>query len=349
LLGNRPARAIELLAAAFNGGLKSRHQLENLALAYLVNGEPGSAALCYDRIGRTGLAGTLAAMADRRPASLHGERQSQTLEWLGTTALPLIRADINGLAVNLLVDTAAGDLVLDRDVAIQAGIPHGGQERRLFAGGLPAMVTYGHLQRLHLGDAALDDLLVQILDLRTNLAGYAPETPIHGILGISVLSRFTTTLDFRHRQLRLAPATPRQEPISPDDPGRGVRFWLADHQFVLVPLQGVDRPGLWALDTGMAGAAFAVSSAAGKNADKDDDEAQPLQGMGGGGPVQAARVILPRLQLDGLHRRDLEGIELPALPLQQRFAFTVAGLLGCDFFRDSALTLDFTNMRLHID
>jgi len=65
LFENNPEQAILHLTGALNNGLRTQSLWDALANAYLVNGEPGSAALCYERAGRIGLAGKLAVMADR--------------------------------------------------------------------------------------------------------------------------------------------------------------------------------------------------------------------------------------------------------------------------------------------
>ncbi|MCP3870691.1 MAG: hypothetical protein GY703_21885 [Gammaproteobacteria bacterium] len=83
------------------------------AIKHLANGETGSAALCYEQAGRNGLAGTLAVLADRELCRIEGTCDSLESEWLSDTPLPLIQGVINGVSVNLLVDTAADDLILD--------------------------------------------------------------------------------------------------------------------------------------------------------------------------------------------------------------------------------------------
>ena len=169
LLRHQPKQAITYLAAALNNGLRTRALWQTLADAYLANAEPGSAALCYERAGRQGLAGTLAVMADRELYRIQNSAESHRFEWLPDTPLPVVQGEVNGFRLNLLVDTAAGDLVLDGQFAVAAGIPHGGSESRYFAGGLPAMVTYGHVERLQLGALIVHDLLTQILDLHGRL------------------------------------------------------------------------------------------------------------------------------------------------------------------------------------
>ena len=63
LLANRTTSAIRRLTAVMEQGLRTRTVLSHLAEAYNRNGDLGHAALCYEQLGRDGLAGTLAAMS----------------------------------------------------------------------------------------------------------------------------------------------------------------------------------------------------------------------------------------------------------------------------------------------
>ena len=112
----------------------------------------------------------------------------------------LVSMDCNA---NLVLDTGAGDTVLDTQFAINAGVRLGGQERRTFAGGVPALVTYGHAEELLLDGFGIHDIPVQVIDIPPDLDAWFPDLPIHGILGTGVLSRFRTSLDYRSGRLRL--------------------------------------------------------------------------------------------------------------------------------------------------
>jgi hypothetical protein len=346
-LENHPESAIERFAAVINSGLRSKANWEALADAYLATDDLGAAALCYERAGRTGLAGTLAVIAQGKPYHMSGIADGNEIAWSTDSALPVIPARINGVAVNLLLDTAAGDLVLDQKVALAARVPHGGQELRHFAGGMPAMVTYGHAAELRLGSVVIHDSLVQILDLRGRFSDYAVGTEIQGILGVSILSRFFSTLDFKRRCLALAPALRPVSAVAKGEEDDTTPIWLADNQFVLV---GATSPngntGLWVIDTGMAGAALAVSSSTGEASALSTPSAPRELGIGGGGAIEAQRVSLPGLRVAGLERSPVEGMALQTFPLKDRLGFHISGLLACDFFQDSVLRLDFSRMRL---
>jgi len=346
LFQNDPGQAVTHLASVLNNGLRSRVHWGMLADAYLAKGEQGSAALCYENAGRTALAGTLAVLNNRELCRIEGASGACEFEWLSESPLPLIQAEINGIPLNLLVDTAAGDLVLDEKAAIAAGIPHGGRETRYFAGGLPALVTYGHVENLQLGSLAVHDLLTQILDLQARFSGYSPLLPVHGIVGIALLSRFLTVLDFDRRVLRLDRQPQRLHPGQAGAALGEFPFWIVDNHFPVVRVEAPDtESGMWVIDSGMAGAAFAIDSSA-EAAGLASRAGEAEAGVGGGGAVQGERLILPSLRLGPLIRRNVEGIALEKFPLQDRFGFRTIGLLGCEFFHGAVMALNFSSMTI---
>jgi len=349
LLGNRLDEAVKLLASALDINPQSSSAWNLLARAYYRRGELGSAAYCYERLGRRELAATLAAMAHCTPYALSGEGLPVDLPWLTTEPLPVISAAVNGQTANLVLDTGAGDLVLDEDFAISAGVHFGGRENRRFAGGRAATVWYGYAQELRLDRLTLTDLPVQAMPLRTFFAPFFTTHPIHGILGTAVLSQFIATLDYGAAALSLAPlATAIGEPRVEHETDTGVTpFWIAGRH-CLVACGGVPgpHPCLVFLDTGMAGSAFAVphstADAAGLEPDSDTAEA----GYSGGGQVAGRRVLLDRVCLGSVCRRDMAGMLIESFPLEVQFGFRITGLLAHDFFRGCRLTLDFGSMSL---
>ena len=64
LIANKPASAVTRLSDALEKGFRNREILSHIGEAYYRVGDLGPAALCYQQLGREGLAGTLAAMAD---------------------------------------------------------------------------------------------------------------------------------------------------------------------------------------------------------------------------------------------------------------------------------------------
>ena len=351
LLANDLGAAVHYLAQVINRGLRSRQALAHLAEAYYRQGRLASAAYCYQRLGRDGLAGTLAVMGELDAYRLTQAHTTAECPWLMTDPLPVLAVHINGRNANLVLDTGAGDTVLDTQFAVDAGVRLGGQEHRTFAGGMPARVTYGHVQELSLGVFGIQDIPVQVIDIPPGLAAWFPDLPIHGILGTGVFSRFRTTLDYRSGRLRLEPSANTRLPLQntqPDQPG--VPLWLAENQLLLtcVDLPALDK-GVWFLDSGMTGGAFVVPESRVESLELKVDDAVALVGAGGGGAVQGRRVRTEWLRLDRLCRYHQDGVVLDEFPVEQSCGFAVQGLIGHDLLRESILTLDFPAMRLFLN
>ncbi|MGC1952062.1 MAG: aspartyl protease family protein [Gammaproteobacteria bacterium] len=358
LLGNRLEEAIEHLAKALNGNPRSHSTWNLLALAYYRKGELGSAAYCYHRLQRRQLASTLAAMADCRPYRSNAESGGFMVElsWMVSEPLPVVLVHVNGQRVNLVIDTAAGDLVLDEAFAVAAGVRFGGREQRRFAGGRSAVVWYGHAQQLDLGRLSVYDLPVQVMPLAPVFAPFFATFPIHGVLGSAILSQFVTTLDYHACVLRLVRLPSRQsgstskEKSEADVHRQEVPFWIAGRHCLVAcggPLGMPHGPVL--LDTGMSGAAFAMPRSMATALGLNPPSITALEiGYGGGGGVEGQRLQMEEVCLGGFCRRDLAGIVLREFPLELQFGFRIGGLIAHEFFRGCRLILDFGTMHLSL-
>ena len=341
LLANDPCSAVARLSGVLDQGLRTREILSHLAEAYYRVGDLGPAALCYQQLGREGLAGTLAAMADLEVMRLGTPHAVGELCWLAADPLPVIRARINGEEANLVLDTGAGDSALDTHFAVSAGVRLGGQEWRDFAGGRPAQVTHGHAEQLELGAVRIEDLPVQVFDLRAVFGHWFPDLTIHGILGIRAMSLFRCTFDYQAGLLRLEP-TGSGQPMD-----AGVPMWLAENWMLLTHADFPSlRRALVFLDSGMTGGAFAVSESRASALGVRPSAAAPLVGTGGGGDITGTSGYAEELRLDAIQRRGVAGLLLDALSIETRLGYRINGLIGHDLLRGTRLTLDFASMRL---
>jgi hypothetical protein len=259
-----------------------------------------------------------------------------------------LAAQVNGIPAHLVIDTGAGELILDAQFARTAGVIQGGVEEGWFAGGQAGLVRHGRIESLRLGGQTILALPVELIELAGVFAPFLPGLPVHGILGTAVLSHFLATLDFRTGRLVLRP---KQGDISeaPDCADLEVPFWLAGDHYLLVEVT-INRwhRALVFLDTGMAGADLAVPHSTLHLANLRLTGGGGQQGQGGGGPVSALPVVVDVLRLGRYERQGLHGMVLRGFPLEYQFGFRLSGLLARDFFHASELTLDFQRMRLRI-
>lgn len=351
LLANDLDAAVAHLAKAINLGMRTRESLAHLAEAYYRKGQLGSAAYCYQRLGREGLAGTLAVMSELEPYRFADSSATTEISWVTGVPLPVLNVLVNGQSANLVLDTGAGDTVLDARFAVEAGVRLGGQELRAFAGGLPAPVTYGHVEAFSLGNIGIQHMPIQVIDIPPGFDDWFPDFPIHGILGTGVLSRFKATLDYRSKSLHLDRSMEAGDGQRDNDTcdTSGAPLWLAENQLLLTAaeLPAFDRAVLF-LDSGMTGGAFAIPMSRAETLGFEADDRDALVGTGGGGMIRGHRVRAEWLRLDRVHRSRLDGVVLDSFPIEQCCGFTVHGLIGHDLFRDTVLTLNFPMMRLSL-
>ncbi len=344
LLANRPEAAVARLSHVLEQGWRTRSILSHLAEAYCRLGNLGPAALCYQQLGRDGLAGTLAAMAGLDVFRRADTSATARLDLLGIEPLPMVRASVNGIEANLIIDSGAGDCVLDMRFAVSAGVPLGGQEWRDFAGGHRAEVTHAHLQQLDLDAVRIHDLPIQVLDLQPVFGGWFPDTPVHGIIGISVLSLFNCRFDYQAGAFTLLPSSVA-DPAPQTTP-----LWLAENRMLLTQ---ADFPALQNalvfLDTGMTGRAFAVPEDRGALLGVEPGLDEALVGTGGAGEVHGRAAHADRLCLGGRPYDDASGLLLPSLSIATSLGFRINALIGHDLVRGSCLHLDFPRMQLSID
>lgn len=300
------------------------------------------AAECYQELGRPGMAAKAARLSQIEAYGLLPHSGTARLPLLAGGMPPVIRARIDGRDANLLVDTAARELLVDRTSPGASRIPLTGTERVAFAGGRTANVEHALVGALELGGLSLAQVPCQVLDLTAPLAPFL-EMPIHGVLGLEVLRRFAVELDLRARELRLSWPASQTPPAE-----RGQRLWLAaGHYLVAAGRLGDDgRHGMLLLDTGMSGVDCMMARSIAEGAATPTDPALDIAGQGGGGTVRGLGVRVSRVCLGELCRADARAAVLPHLALSRQLGFQLAALLACDFFRETVLTLDFHRMEL---
>jgi predicted aspartyl protease len=305
-------------------------------------GDYARAAACYRDLGRAGLAAKAERLAGSGAYARTARATADRLALRAHGPLAVVTARVAGQTLNLVVDTAAGELLLDHSVAERGGFGRFDAERIAFAGGRHALVRHAIAPDLELGDARLAPVPCQLLDLAGVFAPFF-EFPIHGVLGLDVLRRFHVTLDYPQRALTLA------TPTAPGAAVTGQRLWFAgSHYPVTVAEAGEGRRVLLLLDTGMAGVDCLVSYSFAQSLPFVAGLEGAITGHGGGGEVRGAALRLPQLCVGGLCRTEVRAAVLERFALERQLGFRLAGLLASDFLRDAVLRLDFTHMTLEL-
>lgn len=247
------------------------------------------------------------------------------------------------------------EVILDDDLAEVAGAQVAGSITGSYAEGKKADTGLGRIDAFALGDYVVRNVPVHVLDT-DSVSPLFEGLDIVGIIGTRLLAHFLSTIDYRDGVLILQRPTPENlERLESQVAGGAVAipFWLVETHYVVAwgTVNDLD-PALFFVDTGLAGAAFTAPEAVLQEAGIAVDWSQAHESVGGGGVIQEVDVTIDRLALGSgeneVVKHDLLGKagETPPSVLGDRLGFYLGGLISHQFFREHALTLDFTGMRL---
>lgn len=360
LLGNQLADAEVSLRKAYDLYPRDQHTPALLAEVFTRNGNAQLAAEWWERAGFSSLARQWRSLRDVTPFQIEGQVQETRLPFVVHDPLPVVKARVNNSdEVDFLIDTG-GTLHLDLAFAkeVQANFFRSSffrPDRGTFAGGRQAKIISGSIEQLVLNELSVRHLPVKILDLRAISQQVFAGRRICGVIGSTLLFHFLATLNYTDRELILRRKT--QEQLAPFEHKavngqlHSLPIWLADDHYVVT--EGTinkSQPLLWFVDTGVAGAAVTCSERTLQDARISllNDSAQTGMGVGG-----AVRVV--PFQVDTLTLGDVQAEQVPGLfignftEVEQACGFRIGGMLAHQFFEDSALTFDFTGMRLFLN
>ena len=293
----------------------------------------------------------LQSFKGQTPYEIHGDGQITRLKFLRTDPLPLITVRVNGGdEVTFFIDTGASEVALDTDFAKELGVPLFGTVQGTFSGGQHAEVQQGRIESLTLGDWTVKNLPVAMLPLR-QLSGGLEAKRIDGIIGTTLFYHFLATLDFPHGEfvLRRKNATNLEQFVASSVKSVAVPFWIASDHF-MVGWGRVETlpPALLFVDTGLAGAGVKLAESVIKEAGIRLEEDKASAGAGGGGKLKIVPYVVHRLSFGKVQEENVAGLYDGPFPWENLFGFHLAGMVGHDFFKAYAVTLDFENMKISL-
>lgn len=287
------------------------------------------------------------AEAARRATIDGGE---SVVPFLTAVPLPVVRATVNGVTANLLVDTG-GDVDLEPALAAKARVATVDSGMGNFAGGMKAPTKRGVVRSLTLGSATAYDLPVHVFP--THAAALFSGTKIDGVVGTTFFERFLTTMDYPRNRLVLRPrsaaASAAFEAGASDAHDAIVPCYLVGDHFIIAPAAVNDAGGLFLFDSGLAGGGVMPSDALVGAANLSVDRARATTGFGGGGAVTAIPFVAQRVSVGTAQQRDVPGIYTPQGSPFSLFPFVVWGAISHEFLKHYAFTMDFDAMKIALE
>jgi predicted aspartyl protease/Flp pilus assembly protein TadD len=263
---------------------------------------------------------------------------------------PTIRVRVNGSKepLRFVVDTGAGMCVLASEAANRLGVKsvaRGGLARAVGGGGRFEIV-YGFLQSLTIGEARIEHVPVYLRQF------YNDQEPVDGYIGLSVLSKFLTSIDYGKRMMTMLKddARPVYNPAAPpvgiELPIRTTSsgFWSGE-----IKLDGVEKPISFIIDTG---ASISVVSEALATREDLFRFVQPsrIKVYGAAGVTDNVKMLLlPQVALGTHARRHVTMAVLDMEPINETAGFEQTGIIGGNVLRFYRVTFDFERAILRLE
>jgi hypothetical protein len=146
---------------------------------------------------------TLAKTFDQPPYRLEWPTADKVTEvrFHALDPLPQFPIEVNGVAVNVFLDTGGDVLIIDDEVAKALGVIQVASVKGAFGGGLEATIGFGKVDRITIGGVTIHQVPVMVM--ATKRFTFDPNYPIGGIVGTALMRQFLATVDYRGRTLVL--------------------------------------------------------------------------------------------------------------------------------------------------
>lgn len=290
-----------------------------------------------------GLIDFLRYLGTQRDLLSVGGPGSVTLPFELVNNRPVVRVRVNGSKETLrfVIDTGAGMCVISDRAAERVGlkaVARGGMARAVGGEGRFEIV-YGFLQTLNVGEARVERVPVYIRQFHND------QEPVDGYVGLSVLGKYMTVVDYGARKLSLlrdeearrdetAAATPAavEVPIRTTSSG----FWSGEVNF-----DGLDKPVNFIVDTGasisVVSQALAARAGLGRYAQGDLIKVYGAAGLA----ENIQTLLLPQVALGPYAWKNVYAAVLDMEPINETAGFEQTGIIGGNILSRYRVTFDF--------
>jgi predicted aspartyl protease/Flp pilus assembly protein TadD len=282
-------------------------------------------------------------------ASLYviGGANNSTLDFELAGNRPVIKLRVNGRPepLRFVLDTGSGISVISNQTAKNLKIKpiaRGG-----FAKGIGGTgrfeIVYGFVREIEIGSTRIRNVPVYIREFHQN------NHNIDGYIGISLISKFLTTVDYGEKRFSLIRNNsdqPVSVPSGPTDVTLPLRLTSSGFLSGEVQMDGIVDPMNFIVDTGAS-----VSVVSHTVAKREPISSLPrkdvLRVVGAAGITENVESFtLPRIKFGDHSRDSITAIALDLNMINDASGFEQSGILGGNFFLNYKMTFDFKNSRL---
>lgn len=279
---------------------------------------------------------------------------------------PILRVRINGQKdlLRFVLDTGSGMSVVSDVTAQKLGlrsVARGGLARAVGGGGRFEIV-YGYLSSIEIGDVRVENVPVYIRKF------FDDKVPVDGYLGLSVISRFLTSIDYGERRMTLI----RQRQgdtfeawttVKGEESPKALDPLIATDSTVEIPLRSTSS-GFLSGEVGLEGfdkslnfiidTAASITVVSEKLAQQEQItpllQSSRMRVYGAAGVTEDVKlVLLPKVTLGITALEKISAAVLDMEPVNETAGFTQSGILGGNFLSHFRIYFDFARGAIRLE
>ena len=258
---------------------------------------------------------------------------------------PVIQLKVNGKdeSLNFGLDTGSGISVISDKTAKRLKIDpitKGGFAKGIGGDGRFEII-YGFLRQVDIGEVEIRNVPVYIRKFHNDANN------IDGYIGLSLISKFLTTIDYGNLIFSLTKSLEAKESFD-SDRGVSLPLRLTSSGFLSgeVQLEGIEAPLNFIVDTG-ASVSVISAEVASLEAIIPFANIEKMRVIGSAGITDGVTSFqLPRVSFGAHSRKSITAIALDLDMINEASGFVQAGILGGNFLRNYRMTFDFKNSRV---
>jgi tetratricopeptide (TPR) repeat protein len=292
--------------------------------------------------------------------ALAGESKT-TIPFESLDNRPILKVRVNNSRepLRFVLDTGSGMSVISEETANRLGVKvvaRGGLARAVGGGG-KFEIVYGFLDSIEVGDVKVQNVPVYIRHF------YDEKTPADGYLGLSLLAKFITSVDYGQNIFTLrrpseanvkdlwgvAISKNNAAPLPPGVLEMPLRTTASGLLSGEVHLEGIERPLNFIVDTG---ATVSVVSERLEQEEELTSYLQPtrLRIYGAAGIADDVKsLLLPKIMFGTLTRDRITAAILDLEPVNETAGFTQMGILGGNYLRHFRVSFDFSRGLIRLE
>ncbi len=258
---------------------------------------------------------------------------------------PILEVKINKTdePLKFVLDTGSGISVVSDETAQRLkikAVSRGGTARAIGGNG-KFEIVYGFLQSVNIGDVKIKNVPVYIRKF------HSTDERIDGYIGLSLISKFLTTLDYGNLtfSLRRKDLTDDKKPVN-ELLSLPLRLTSSGFLSGEVRLEGIETPLNFIVDTGASVSVISDALAGTKEISRFVKD-EKMRVTGAAGVMEnVPSFLLPRVTFGTHSRESLKAISLDLNLINEASGFEQAGILGGNFLKNYRLTFDFENSKV---